>query len=75
MEVALNGKTQVSSTVTRLYSVIGGSVGPRPGVRFSFLYGDVQQLVRAIDVEDLYEGLESDIDFLRCSGCHSGVHE
>jgi hypothetical protein len=60
----LGWKPEVSNTVTRLYSVIGGSVGPRPGVRrFSFLYGDVQQLVRAMHVEDLCEGLESDMDF------------
>jgi hypothetical protein len=57
-------KPEIRSTVERLYSIIGGSIGPRPSVRrFSFLYGDVQQLARTTYVEDLYEALESDMDF------------
>jgi hypothetical protein len=57
-------KPEASNTVTRLYSVIGGRVGPRPSLqRFSFLYGDIQQLARTFDLEDLYEPLEADLDF------------
>jgi hypothetical protein len=57
-------KPESSRTADRLYSVIGGSVGPRPSVRpFSFLYGDAQQLARTLHPEDLYEALEADMDF------------
>jgi hypothetical protein len=53
-----------SSTVERLYSVIGGGIGPRPSMRrFAFLYGDTQQLTRTANPEDLYEALEADMDF------------
>jgi len=57
-------KPEITGAVERLYSVIGGSIGPRPSVRrFSFLYGDAQQLARTMNLEELYEALESDMDF------------
>jgi len=57
-------KPESSRTVERLYSVIRGSVGPRPSLRpFSFLYADAQQLARTLHTEDLYDALEADIDF------------
>jgi hypothetical protein len=57
-------KAERSRTVERLYSVIGGRVGPRSSVRpFSFLYADAQQLARTLHPEDLYDALEADIDF------------
>jgi hypothetical protein len=57
-------KPESSRTVERLYSVIRGSVSPRPSVRpFSFLYADAQQLARTLHTEDLYDALEADIDF------------
>src|SRR5258708_39017921 len=73
-------KPESSRTVERLYSVIRGSVSPRPSVRpFSFLYADAQQLARTLHTEDLYDALEADIDFYlskcarqKCFG-HSGV--
>jgi hypothetical protein len=57
-------KPETSNVVTRMYSVIGGGPSPRASVRrFSFLYSDVVQVARTFDVTDLYEPLESDIDF------------
>lgn len=57
-------KPETSTIVERLYSLIGDGIGQRSSVRrFSFLYGDVQQLARTMDAEDLYEALESDMDF------------
>jgi hypothetical protein len=57
-------KPETSRTVDRLYSIIGGAIGPRPTVRqFNFLYGDAQQLARTIHPEDLHEALEADMDF------------
>src|SRR5216683_1761282 len=57
-------KAESSRTVERLYSVIRGSIGPRSWVRpFSFLYSDAQQLARTLHPEDLYDALESDMDF------------
>src|ERR1700688_2749733 len=57
-------KLETSNIVTRMYSVIGGGASPRASVRrFSFLYSDAVQVARTFDVTDLYEPLESDIDF------------
>jgi hypothetical protein len=57
-------KPETSNVVTRMYSVIGGGPSPRSQVRpFSFLYADVVRVARTVNVTDLYEPLESDIDF------------
>jgi hypothetical protein len=57
-------KPEITSTVERLYSVVGGGKNLQSSIRrFSFLYGDVQQLARTTRLEDLYEALESDVDF------------
>src|SRR6266852_1979709 len=60
----LGWKPGSSRTVERLYSVVGGGIGPRSSVRrFGFLYGDTLQLARTVHQEDLYEALEADMDF------------
>ena len=70
----LGWKPGNSRTVERLYSVIGGSVGPRPSVRrFSFLYGDTQQLARTVNPEDLFEALEADMDFYLAQAARQGL--
>jgi hypothetical protein len=48
--------------VGRLYSLIVGGVGPRPGMRrFHLVYGDVAQLARTRQLEPALEALESDL--------------
>jgi hypothetical protein len=60
----LGWKPEISNSVERLYSVVWGSTDSQSSVRrFSFLYGDVQQLVRTMRLEELYRALESDLDF------------
>jgi hypothetical protein len=57
-------KPETSNAVERLYSIVGGGKDPQASIkRFSFLYGDVQQLMRTTRTEELYEALESDLDF------------
>jgi hypothetical protein len=57
-------KPETSNNVSRIYSIIGGGADPRPLVRrFSLLYGDMERLARTTNIEELYEALESDIDF------------
>lgn len=63
-----------SGTVERLYSIIGAKIDRRPAVRrFSFLYGDVQQLARSAHSEELYEALEADMDFYLAQTARQGL--
>lgn len=51
-----------SKNVERLYSVIAGGAGPRPGLkRLSILFGNAERLARSREVEDVLERLESDL--------------
>src|SRR5205823_9671727 len=51
-----------SSVVDRLYSIIIGGKGPRASVtRFSLLYGDHVRLARSVDVDEVFDILESDL--------------
>jgi hypothetical protein len=51
-----------SPIVSRLYSLVVGGVGSRPGVRrLSLLYADAARLVRTTDLDRVLETLESDV--------------
>src|SRR5438876_6947053 len=51
-----------SSVVDRLYSIIIGGKGPRASVsRFNLLYGDHVRLARSVDVDEVFDTLESDL--------------
>lgn len=55
-------KTSVLPVVSRLYSLVAGGDGSRPGVRrFSILYGDAARLARARELEQALDALESDV--------------
>jgi len=56
-------RIQQSPVVDRLYSFVFAGRGARPGVqRFHLLYGDLQNLARTGDAEDLFEAFESDLN-------------
>src|SRR6266516_1994590 len=51
-----------SSVVDRVYSILIGGKGPRAGVRrLNLLYGDHVQLARSLDLDLVFETLESDL--------------
>ena len=51
-----------SSIVDRLYSIVIGGSGPRASVRrFNMLYGDHVRLARSLDVDEVFNTLESDL--------------
>src|SRR6266566_1439582 len=51
-----------SSVVDRVYSILIGGEGPRAGVRhLNLLYGDHVQLARSLDLDLVFETLESDL--------------
>ncbi len=53
-----------SNPVERLYSLIGGGIGPRANVRrLHLLFGDSQRLARSRNLDELLEALESDLGF------------
>jgi hypothetical protein len=55
-------KISDSSVVERLYSLILGGVGQRPGVRrFNLLYGDIARLARSINRDEVLDIFESDL--------------
>lgn len=55
-------KPAASPVVERLYSLIVGGPGPRPGMhRFHLLYGDTVQLARMRALDPALEALESDL--------------
>jgi hypothetical protein len=48
--------------VDRLYSILIGGHGPRANVRrFNLLYADQVRIARALDIEEVFERLESDL--------------
>ena len=61
----LGSRAVRSTTVDRLYSVMGGGfTGPQKfGRRFTFLFGNAQELARTTTYDDLCEAFESDLDF------------
>ncbi len=51
-----------SPVVDRLYSVVVGGDGPRPGVRrFNVLYAGVGRLIRSMNLDEVLERLEADL--------------
>jgi hypothetical protein len=55
-------KISASPVVERLYSLILGSAGQRPGVRrFNLLYGDIARLARTINADDALDLFEADL--------------
>ena len=51
-----------SAAIERLYSLIIGGPGPRPGRRrFHLLYGNAAQLARSMEIEQVLSVLESDL--------------
>jgi hypothetical protein len=51
-----------SPVVDRVYSILIGGKGPRANVRrINLLYGDHVQLARSLDLEQVFETLESDL--------------
>jgi hypothetical protein len=67
-------------TVERLYSLIIGGEGPRPNVRrFNILYGNVEKLLRTMDLDEFLDVFESDVKLHVAAGArrrvfiHAGV--
>lgn len=55
-------KPSTSAVVERLYSLIVGGEGSRPGLRrFNLLYADAQRLARTTNLDELLEAFESDL--------------
>lgn len=66
--------------VERLYSLIVGGVGARPGVRrFNILYGNTEKLLRTLDMDEFLTVFESDLKLHVAAGArrrvfvHAGV--
>jgi hypothetical protein len=66
--------------VERLYSLIIGGDGPRPNVRrFNILYGNVEKLLRTLDMDEFLDVFESDVKLHVAAGArrrvfvHAGV--
>src|SRR2546421_12941399 len=57
------GHRQVPSPIVdRVYSVVVGGAGPRPGIRrFHLLYADDLQVTRSFDFDDLLADLDGDL--------------
>jgi len=50
------------ATVERLYSLVVGGGGPRPGVRlFSILYGDAGRIARSVRIEEVFDAFEGNL--------------
>ena len=71
-----------SPFVDRLYSLVVGGAGPRPGVRrFHLLYGDSARLARTMDLDKVLESLDADLNIYLSAGSrrklfvHAGVVE
>lgn len=55
-------EASTATVVDRLYSIIVGGQGSRPGLRrFNLLYGDHVRLARSIELDELFESFESDL--------------
>lgn len=53
-----------SAVVERLYSVVAGGSGPRPGVRrFNLVYGDTDLVARTRELDEALERLDSNLRF------------
>jgi hypothetical protein len=51
-----------SSSVDRLYSLVAGGDGPRPGTRrYSLLYGGSARLARSMDLDEVLTAFEADV--------------
>jgi hypothetical protein len=55
-------KPSQSPVVDRLYSFIIGGVGSKPNIRrFNILYGNVERLIRTVELDPLFDIFESDV--------------
>jgi hypothetical protein len=55
-------KPSTVSTVDRLYSLIAGGEGSRPGVRrFSLIYSNARRVARSVDLDEVLDAFESDL--------------
>jgi hypothetical protein len=73
-------KPSSALVVERLYSLIIGGDGPRPNVRrFNILYGNVEKLLRTLDIDEFLDVFESDVKLHVAAGArrrvfvHAGV--
>ena len=73
-------KPSRARVVERLYSLIVGGVGARPGIRrFNILYGNTQKLLRTLDIDEFLTVFESDLKLHVAAGArrrvfvHAGV--
>jgi len=73
-------KPSRARAVERLYSLIIGGVGARPGLRrFNILYGNTQKLLRTLDMDEFLTVFESDVKLHVAAGArrrifiHAGV--
>jgi len=55
-------RTSTVASVDKLYSLLVGGEGTRPGVRrFSLLYSDAQRIGRSVDLAEVFEVFQSDL--------------
>jgi hypothetical protein len=73
-------KPSRSPTVERLYSLVIGGSSTRPNVRrFNILYGNIEKLLRTLDLDEFLEAFESDLKLYVAAGArrrvfvHAGV--
>src|SRR5437867_1677070 len=58
----LGSRPSQSPLVDGLYSLVVGGEGPRPGTRrYSLLYEESARLIRTMELDDLFEVLESNL--------------
>ncbi|HXU36966.1 MAG TPA: hypothetical protein VN937_11435 [Blastocatellia bacterium] len=67
-------KPSRAPVVERLYSLIIGGAGPRPNVRrFNILYGNVEKLLRTLDLDEFLDVFESDVKLHVAAGARRRV--
>ena len=60
--------------VDRLYSLVVGGEGIRPNVRrFNILYGNVEKLLRTLDIDEFLQAFESDLKLHVAAGARGRV--
>jgi len=60
-------KPSRARVVERLYSLIVGGVGARPGIRrFNILYGNTQKLLRTLDIDEIPNCVRVRFETPRC---------